>query len=154
MKKCKYCQSEIDEKAKICPHCRKKQRHTNWNFVGIAFIALVITAIATGGLKEAIKSDNNPKENGKLEVINSKSTINALGVITAYGELINSTPKKMTNIKISYTCYTKDRQEIGKAEAKIEYINPNETLKYEATGTGKYTENHTCSYKITHSIFE
>ena len=25
MKKCKYCQSEIDRKAKICPNCRKKQ---------------------------------------------------------------------------------------------------------------------------------
>ena len=25
MKKCKYCISDIDEKAKICPNCRKKQ---------------------------------------------------------------------------------------------------------------------------------
>ncbi len=24
-KKCKYCQSEIDKKAKICPNCKKKQ---------------------------------------------------------------------------------------------------------------------------------
>ena len=25
MKKCKYCQSEIDQKAKVCPKCGKKQ---------------------------------------------------------------------------------------------------------------------------------
>ena len=27
-KTCKYCQSEIPKKAKICPNCRKKQKHT------------------------------------------------------------------------------------------------------------------------------
>lgn len=25
MKKCKYCQTEIDRKAKVCPNFRKKQ---------------------------------------------------------------------------------------------------------------------------------
>ena len=153
MRKCKYCQSEIDEKAKICPHCRKRQIHTNWKFVGIVFIALAITAIATGGLKNAIKNDSQ-KDTGKLEVVNSVSTINSIGIINAKGELVNSTSKKMTNIIISYTCYTEDRQEIGSAEAKIKYINPNETLQYEATGVGKYVKNHTCTYKITHSVFD
>lgn len=153
MKKCKYCQSEIDEKAKICPQCRKKQKQTNWKFVGIVFIMLVITVIATGGFEEG-KENNTPKDIGKLEVLNSKSTINAFGVITASGKLFNSTSKKITNIIISYTCYTKERQEIGTAEAKIKYINPNETLNYEATGVGKYVENHTCTYSITHSLFD
>lgn len=28
MKKCKYCMSEIDDKAKICPHCGKRQKRS------------------------------------------------------------------------------------------------------------------------------
>ena len=26
MKKCKYCQSEIDSKAKLCPNCQKNKK--------------------------------------------------------------------------------------------------------------------------------
>ncbi len=42
-KKCKYCQSEIDKKAKICPNCRKKQGGGILKFVmiGIIVIALI-----------------------------------------------------------------------------------------------------------------
>lgn len=41
MKKCKYCKTEIDKKAKICPNCHKKQ-------VSPALVAfvLIISAIA------------------------------------------------------------------------------------------------------------
>lgn len=42
MKKCKYCQSEIDQKAKICPYCRKKQSHTN------TILFIVISLIVIG----------------------------------------------------------------------------------------------------------
>ena len=40
-KKCKYCQSEIDKKAKICPNCRKKQGMPKWL---IAIIVVVVIA--------------------------------------------------------------------------------------------------------------
>lgn len=46
MKKCKYCQSDIDSKAKICPHCRKKQSHTGI----ILFTIISIIIIACAGL--------------------------------------------------------------------------------------------------------
>ena len=42
MKKCKYCQSEIDKKAKICPNCKKKQSHIfRWILIGIIVIGIV-----------------------------------------------------------------------------------------------------------------
>ena len=46
MKKCKYCQSDIDPKAKVCPHCRKKQSHTGI----ILFTIISIIIIACAGL--------------------------------------------------------------------------------------------------------
>lgn len=38
-KQCKYCKQEIDAKAKICPHCRKKQTPSGCL---IAVIAVVV----------------------------------------------------------------------------------------------------------------
>lgn len=50
MKKCKYCQSNIDEKAKLCPYCRKRQSNPH-----LIVIAIVITIMAFAGLYFFIK---------------------------------------------------------------------------------------------------
>ena len=50
MKKCKYCKSEIDKKAKICPHCGKKQKNsTAMVLVAIVIIITVFIVSAIGG---------------------------------------------------------------------------------------------------------
>lgn len=38
---CKYCKSEIDAKAKICPNCRKKQKSL-WKRIVVAAIVIVL----------------------------------------------------------------------------------------------------------------
>lgn len=56
MKKCKYCMSEIDDKAKICPHCGKNQKRsvikTVIGSVFLIFAALIVIAITVGGEDE------------------------------------------------------------------------------------------------------
>lgn len=57
MKKCKYCKTEIDKKAKICPNCRKSQS-SFIKILGIAlglFIIIIGIAALSGGSDE----DNN-----------------------------------------------------------------------------------------------
>lgn len=50
MKKCKYCKSEIDKKAKICPHCGKKQKGVGAIFaIIIVVIVAVVLVAALGG---------------------------------------------------------------------------------------------------------
>lgn len=44
MKKCKYCQKEIDKKAKVCPHCSRDQRITN-NPLWLIPIGIILTII-------------------------------------------------------------------------------------------------------------
>ena len=41
MKKCKYCKSEIDVQAKICPNCRKKQNNVIRNVILVVIISIV-----------------------------------------------------------------------------------------------------------------
>lgn len=67
MKKCKYCQTEIDEKAKVCPNCHKKQKHIGrWILLGIVVIAII--SVAVGGSKE----DNFQKEYNQGDIVTYK----------------------------------------------------------------------------------
>lgn len=52
MKKCKYCQTEIDNKAKICPNCRKKQGPHILRWVLLGLFALIIVACVAGNGKD------------------------------------------------------------------------------------------------------
>ena len=42
MKKCKYCQSEIDAKAKVCPICKKKLGMPKWLVILIVLIVILL----------------------------------------------------------------------------------------------------------------
>ena len=41
MKKCKYCQSNIDIKAKVCPICKRNQSHKNNPLLLIPIFAIL-----------------------------------------------------------------------------------------------------------------
>ena len=57
MKKCKYCKSEIDKKAKICPHCGKKQKNST------AMVLIAIVIIITVFIVSAIGDDDSGTSN-------------------------------------------------------------------------------------------
>lgn len=51
MKKCKYCRSEIDKKAKICPVCGKRLKGSAGMIIGLILVVVVFVGIiaAVGG---------------------------------------------------------------------------------------------------------
>lgn len=63
-KKCKYCQTDISKKAKICPNCKKKQGGIGkWIIIAIV-VVIIISAIAGGGNSDKDKvADVTPTEN-------------------------------------------------------------------------------------------
>lgn len=67
-KKCKYCQSEIDKKAKICPNCRKNQGHPILGALGILIGLILIASVITslGDKNTAIPTSSN-NTNGQEE---------------------------------------------------------------------------------------
>lgn len=60
-KTCKYCQSEIPKKAKICPSCRKKQKGKGSIIATVIVIILVLGLIGScfGGSDDSTKVDNS-----------------------------------------------------------------------------------------------
>lgn len=56
MKKCKSCQSEIDSKAKKCPHCKSDQR--NWFARHPIITGIIVLIVIFGGIG-AITSSNS-----------------------------------------------------------------------------------------------
>lgn len=70
-KKCKYCKSEIDEKAKVCPVCKKKQGgFLKYIIIGIVVI-IIIGALLSGG-----NDDDEPKKITTNEENNDTGNVN------------------------------------------------------------------------------
>lgn len=70
MKKCKYCQTEIDSKAKICPNCRKKQGPKIVKWVVLGLLALIIVACVAGGGED--EKENFVRDYTQDQVVNYK----------------------------------------------------------------------------------
>lgn len=56
-KQCKYCKQEIDAKAKICPHCRKKQTPSGCLIAVIAVVVIIVIAIAGSAMSGGEKTN-------------------------------------------------------------------------------------------------
>ena len=60
MKQCKYCKSEIDDKAVICPHCRRGQES-----IYLKVIAFIVIAVLIIGLVITFKNNEDEYNNIK-----------------------------------------------------------------------------------------
>lgn len=124
-KKCKFCCSEIDKKAKICPHCQKKQSGIGDAFkCVIAAIALIIFVplfvSACNGVKKGYK-DAEKKASVEVVTTAEKSvsiqtgTTDSTEAVTVEdepteevaeaetAEAINQVVYDDNNIKVTYT---------------------------------------------------
>ena len=62
MKKCKYCQKEIDAKAKVCPYCKKKQKHIGrWILLSV-LVVLILAAMFSGKEEDDFVKDYNQNQ--------------------------------------------------------------------------------------------
>lgn len=148
MKICKYCMSEIDEKAKICPHCRKKQRNKKTKkelliLIGIFFVI---------GLIFSFNNDNfeNENENSLKDIFEDNFTVTYIsgtveqyGNATINGKVTNNKDRRFNNVTITYNIYDSNRAKIGVASTTIQYIEANETIDFTATGVSKYVDGAT-----------
>ena len=69
-KLCKYCQSEIPKKAKVCPNCRKKVKGGILKWIIIVIVVIAVIAAAAGGND---KTSDTKTQTGSSESSDTKT---------------------------------------------------------------------------------
>ncbi len=156
MKKCKYCQTEIDSKAKICPNCKKKQGKPKWLIVLIVIIAIMIIASVAGGNEDNAKEgnvsngDNKPAEKFTYEV--TKQYADEYGMSYCIeGSVKNNKDKDYSYVQIEFVCYDADGNNLGTAIDNTNNLLGNQTWKFKAMAMFSDAENvdHCDYHEIT-----
>ncbi len=139
MKKCKYCQTEIDSKAKICPNCRKKQGMPKWAIFLIVIVVIGIFAASSGGSKN--DSAKNGGSNEKKERFTYTVTSEYNNSFSHYieGTVKNNLDKDYSYVQIEFICYDKDGNNLGTAIDNTNNLLGQQTWKFKAFGL--FTDN-------------
>lgn len=147
-KKCKHCKMDIPKDAKICPHCRKKQKSGILKWVVLILIIGVVIGAVTGEDKsadsttkqtEATASDSQKQESESIEYtsvsVNDMMTAlndNAMGASDKYKGKYLEITGKLTNI-----------------DAAGKYINLMADGDFEIIGVQCYIKNDDQKAKIS-----
>lgn len=150
-KLCKYCKSEIPYEAKICPHCRKKQKGGAFKWILIIFGLIVIFAVVTGGKgsskaqnsstsstsvssgENAIQAINNSTSKLKLEEVDAPQIADkGYGMKSVEGSMKNISGKTLSYAQVTFALYDSDGAQIGTAVANINNLTKDSVWKYSA----------------------
>lgn len=159
MKKCKYCQSEIDKKAKYCPNCQKKQGSPKWLSIILIVLGLIIIFSTSSGEEE-----NNAQEGSVIDNNNSNiteqeenTTVQKKEKFTyeitsqyaddygfAYyieGVVKNNKDKDYSYVQIEFVCYDAEGNNLGTAIDNTNNLLGNQTWKFKAMAMFSGTES-------------
>lgn len=142
MKKCKYCKTEIDAKAKICPNCKKKQGPKIGLIIFIIIIAIFIIGIATSGNDKKTKIEKFTIVEGTEKGYADSSNI----FYYIEGTVKNNTDKTYSYLQVTYNVYDTEGNNLGTCLANNNNVEANGTWKFKAICSGE-TKNIS-SYKL------
>lgn len=107
-KLCKYCQTEIPRKAKVCPNCKRKQG-------GIGCLGVVLLVLGVfifiGSFGSSMSKDKNPEKVGEVGTELSETGTQTIDNTFNVGDVVET-----DNFRITY-------------ESAGEYTNSNELLQ-------------------------
>lgn len=160
---CKYCQTEIPYRAKVCPQCRKKQGGVlKWVIIG--FVVICIIGAAAGG-----KDDNEPKKVGESNISaesnnnsNNEKTANTEPVITEETNKEATFEKgevaELNNVQVTLTDFVEsygseyNKPADGKVFLLAEFEIANNTDKELAISSMLSFEAYADDYKLDYSL--
>ena len=145
MKKCKYCKSEIDKKAKVCPNCRKTQGSSIVRIIiGVIIGLIIIAAIASGS-----GSSNTTEEKFDYEITSQYADEYGFSYYVE-GTVKNNKDKDYSYVQIEFVCYDSDGNNLGTAVDNTNNLLGNQTWKFKAIGLfTNQTVDHCDYHEIT-----
>ena len=169
MKKCKYCQTEIDKKAKYCPNCQKKQGTPKWLSILLIILGIIIISSAFSGTEEENAQEGNglnnntsnateetPEENNSnnsnSSTTNQKKEKFTYEITSQYsddygsayyieGVVRNNKDKDYSYVQIEFVCYDSEGNNLGTAIDNTNNLLGNETWKFKAIAMFSNAEN-------------
>ena len=151
-KKCKYCQSEIDKKAKICPNCRKKQGMPKWLIAIIVIFVIIVFASMGGGEESSSGNANNggsSENTQKVEKFTYTIDKQYQDTFSYYieGTVKNNKNKDYSYVQIEFVCYDSEGNNLGTAIDNTNNLLGNETWKYKAMGMFTDSDVDHCDFR-------
>lgn len=111
---CKYCQSEIPKKAKVCPNCRKKQsKFPKWIIFAVVILVLIIAiGSCSGGNDNKETTDVSDSEN-KITTEQTEDTADKISIGQSFESnglkiTVNDASLDYQDYDNSYGMYTPD----------------------------------------------
>ena len=150
MKKCKHCQSEIDDKARVCPNCGKKQGKPILLIIIIVIIIIAVIATLGGGGE----TENEPsqtgttekKENLVLEDGHTGSTDEYDMFYTIDGYVKNNSDKDYEYVSIEFTAYDSEGNTLGSCVDYTSSLEADGRWQFSASCDGEASS--IASYKL------
>ncbi len=147
MKKCKYCQSEIAIKAKVCPNCGKKQQNKWLIIIVIIFAIIGISSLSGNDSKEEVVGKTESKKENLVLDDNHKGYVDEYG-FSYYieGYVTNNTDKEYEYVDITFDVYDEEGNNIGSCWDNNSGLDPKGRWKFKAICSGEAEE--IASYKL------
>lgn len=135
VKKCKYCGTEMDESAKICPNCKKNQKMSAGKIVliviGVFVILCILASIGGDSNTTNTTSNNNVNENNDVQQTETTNTEEEKTEYTV-GEVFSDKYMKVTYLSLNnnftgYSQYAKVKDGCKVIAASFEFENVSST---------------------------
>lgn len=137
MKKCKYCQSNIDTNAKICPNCKKKQGIPKWIIVILIIIGIAVVGSAMSGEDETNDNNNNSNHTNTQEALtlldDHSGSVDDEYSYKISGTIKNNKDEEYSYVQIEFYAYDKDGNLIDTCLDNNNGLEANGTWKFSAT---------------------
>lgn len=149
MKKCKYCQTEIDAKAKVCPNCHKKLGMPKWIIIVIIIVAIVII----GSASSSGSSDNPTGTTSTTENISllegHSGKVESQYSYEISGTLQNNTDRDYSYVQVEFYVYDSEGNLLDTCLGNNSGLEANGKWKFTASCFfGNGDANKVSSYKL------
>ena len=145
MKECRHCGSEISNKAKICPVCKKSQEGIIAKFFKLFAIAVILLILLGVGISNIAKEKDEEQENFDHDITNEYT--DSIGTHYIEGTLKNNNNKEYSYLQIEFVCYDADGNNLGTALDNTNNLGSNETWKFKAMLLSTSGEATKCEFK-------